>query len=76
MKYLHGHLQGLEDPSLDGHEPPREERDLEAEHQLLEGVSGDPLAAYDVDVREEGRAIQDYLDRLASMQSLSEQAQR
>ena len=48
----------------------QEERDAEAEEQLLEGVSGDPLAAYDVDVREEGHAIQEYLDRLASMQGI------
>ena len=48
-----------------------EERDIEAENELIQGVSGDPLAAYDVDVREEGKAIQDYLEKIAELQGLA-----
>ena len=47
-----------------------EERDIEAENELIQGVSGDPLAAYDVDVHEEGKAIQDYLDKIVELQGL------
>ncbi|KAK9821402.1 hypothetical protein WJX74_010307 [Apatococcus lobatus] len=47
-----------------------DERDIEAENELLKGVSGDPLAAYDVDVGEEGKAIQQYLDKVAKVQGL------
>lgn len=39
-------------------------RDEAAEAELAAAARTDPLAAYDVDVREEGAAIQEYLARL------------
>ena len=57
---------------LDPEECEPEERDIEAENELISGVPGDPLAAYDVDVREEGQAIQEYLDKIAQLQGLNE----
>ena len=40
-------------------------RDEAAEAELAAAARTDPLAAYDVDVREEGAAIREYLARLA-----------
>ena len=40
-------------------------RDDAAEAELAAAARTDPLAAYDVDVREEGAAIQEYLARLS-----------
>jgi hypothetical protein len=42
-----------------------EERDEEMEAELTGAVRRDPLSAYDVDVQEEGAAIQEYLALLA-----------
>ncbi len=42
-------------------ESQEEVRDAEAEAELAAVVKDDPLAAYDVDVRQEGLAIQEYL---------------
>ena len=39
----------------------QDDRDAEAEAELAALVKDDPLAAYDVDVRQEGLAIQEYL---------------
>ena len=39
----------------------QDDRDADAETELASVVKDDPLAAYDVDVRQEGMAIQEYL---------------
>lgn len=39
----------------------RDDRDAAAETELASVVKDDPLAAYDVDVRQEGMAIHEYL---------------
>ncbi len=39
----------------------QDDRDADAETELAAVVKDDPLAAYDVDVRQEGMAIQEYL---------------
>lgn len=44
----------------------QDERDADAETELASVVKDDPLAAYDVDVRQEGLAIQEYLRLLQS----------
>ncbi len=49
-------------------ESQEEDRDAEAEDQLAAVVKDDPLAAYDVDVRQEGLAIQEYLMLLQQQQ--------
>ena len=49
-------------------EPQEEDRDAEAEAELAAVVTDDPLAAYDVDVRQEGLAIQEYLILLQQQQ--------
>lgn len=42
----------------------QDDRDADAETELASVVKEDPLAAYDVDVRQEGMAIQEYLRML------------
>jgi hypothetical protein len=49
-------------------ESQEEDRDAEAEAELAAVVKDDPLAAYDVDVRQEGLAIQEYLMLLQQQQ--------
>ncbi|DBA81188.1 TPA: hypothetical protein ACH3X2_007006 [Trebouxia sp. C0005] len=49
-------------------ESQEEGRDAEAEAELAAVVKDDPLAAYDVDVRQEGLAIQEYLMLLQQQQ--------
>ena len=49
-------------------ESQEEDRDAEAEAELAAVVNDDPLAAYDVDVRQEGLAIQQYLMLLQQQQ--------
>jgi hypothetical protein len=49
-------------------ESQEEDRDAEAEAELAAVVKDDPLAAYDVDVRQEGLAIQEYLMLLQQRQ--------
>ena len=49
-------------------ESQEEDRDAEAEAELAAVVKDDPLAAYDVDVRQEGLAIQQYLMLLQQQQ--------
>ena len=44
----------------------QDDRDADAETELASVVKDDPLAAYDVDVRQEGMAIQEYLSLLQS----------
>ena len=63
----HRVVQDFQEESLDPDDLIPETRDVEAEDELIEGVSRDPLAAYDVHVSEEGQAIQEYLDKIASM---------
>lgn len=41
------------------------DRDEEMEQELTSATRSDPMAAYDVDVSEEGAAIQEYLSLLA-----------
>ena len=41
--------------------PAQDDRDADAENELASVLKDDPLAAYDVDVRHEGMAIQEYL---------------
>ena len=43
---------------------PQDSRDADAEAELAAVVKDDPLAAYDVDVRQEGMAIHEYLRML------------
>ena len=45
-----------------------EPRDREMEESLAHSVSGDPLAAYDVDVQEEGQAIKQFLALIDAQQ--------
>lgn len=45
---------------------PEERRDAEMEDEIVEGVTGDPFAQYDVDVSKEGEVIQEYLALLES----------
>ena len=40
-------------------------RDIDMEEKLANAADSDPLAAYDVDVRIEGEAINEYLARIA-----------
>ena len=42
----------------------QDDRDADVETELASVVKDDPLAAYDVDVRQEGMAIQEYLKLL------------
>lgn len=46
----------------------QDNRDADAETELASVVKDDPLAAYDVDVRQEGMAIQEYLRLLQEQQ--------
>ncbi|KAK9864415.1 hypothetical protein WJX84_011594 [Apatococcus fuscideae] len=62
--------EDFQEESLDPDDLVPETRDVEAEDELIQGVSRDPLAAYDVHVSEEGQAIQEYLDKIASMQGI------
>lgn len=41
--------------------PAQHDRDADAETELASVLKDDPLAAYDVDVQQEGMAIQEYL---------------
>ena len=58
---------GAELPPL-ADESQEEDRDAEAEAEVAAVVKDDPLAAYDVDVRQEGLAIQEYLMLLQQQQ--------
>lgn len=44
-------------------------RDEEMEAELAQGVSDDPLAAFDVEVQAEGQAIQHYLAMLQAVRA-------
>jgi hypothetical protein len=56
---------GVNGPGANDEEE-EEARDDEMENEIAEGVTGDPLAQYDVDVSKEGEMIQEYLALVAS----------
>lgn len=55
-------------PSSQPDESQEEDRDADTEAELAGVVKDDPLAAYDVDVTQEGLAIQEYLMLLQQQQ--------
>lgn len=55
-------------PSSQPNESQEEDRDADTEAELAGVVKDDPLAAYDVDVTQEGLAIQEYLMLLQQQQ--------
>ena len=60
-------------PSSAAKEQQQDDRDCEAEAELAAVVKDDPLAAYDVDVRQEGLAIQEYLTLIQQQQQQQQQ---
>lgn len=58
-------MNGSDQPGPSGSaQEAQDDRDADAETELAAVVKDDPLAAYDVDVRQEGMAIQEYLRML------------
>ena len=61
-----GHPSHIEGSGAKLAEEAGEERDVEMEEELTKDVKGDPYAEYDVSVREETEAIEEYLALIES----------